>query len=482
MISVVGSSLRKLRDDAREASLSPDGSQIAFADVGNDTIWIMGADGSQARQILKADADGKIYSPTWFPNGKRLFYVRFRNINGKSDVKLESSDLQGAHPVVLLDNPKIIDASLDQPGRIVYSRADPAPNQYDSNLWEAFYDQETGKLLGSPRQLTQWTGFSFLNLSMTADGKHFVFLNGRQQSAAYYGELASGGDELKSPERLTLNENLNWPGGWTPDGKSVLFYSNRDGAFNLYKQGIAERSAQPVATGPEDKWAPQMSPDGNWIVYLQWAKATDGTLSSGKLMRVPAAGGAPEKIADVEGHPLVNDYAGTTAAGFPSFRCPHAGGDCVLAERREKEIVFSAFDPAKGRKAELTKIPFNKVRTSWDLSPDGTRLAITEFNYVKGDITVLTLDGKPAQKIAQTQFTEMVSVAWAADGKSLFAASFSSRGTAIVHFDFAGHSKQLFKPNWRIVTLEPSPDGKYLAFGPVIENSNAWTMGYFPPK
>lgn len=75
-----------------------------------------------------------------------------------------------------------------------------------------------------------------------------------------------------------------------------------------------------------------------------------------------------------------------------------------------------------------------------------------------------------------------IAVAWAADGKSLFLASFSSRGTAIVHFDFAGHSKLLIKPVWHILTLEPSPDGKYLAFGRVISNSNAWTMGSFPAK
>jgi hypothetical protein len=79
-------------------------------------------------------------------------------------------------------------------------------------------------------------------------------------------------------------------------------------------------------------------------------------------------------------------------------------------------------------------------------------------------------------------WTELTTVAWAADGRSLFLASFSSRGTAMVHLDFAGHPKLLIKPIWHILTLEPSPGGKYLAFGPIISNSNAWTMGSFPPQ
>jgi Tol biopolymer transport system component len=482
LISIIGTSIKKLRDDAHDAAMSADGSQIAFTEFDRTAIWIMAADGGQARPVIKAETDSQFFGPTWFANGQRLFYIKERNTNGKTEVSLESRNLQGGDPVVLLANENFTDFSLDQPGRLVYSRSEPPPNRYDSNLWELPYDVETGKPRGAPRRLTQWTGFTFEGLGTTTDGKHFVFLNDRMQSAAYVGELASAGDELKTPERLTLNENLNWPGGWSSDGKTLFFYSNREGSFNIYQQGIADRTAQPVATGPEDKWAPQVSPDGKWVIYLQWAKAADGTLLSGKLMRAPVAGGAPESVMDVEDHPNLNGYPGTTTGGFPSFRCPHAGSDCVLAEKQEKQIVFSSFDPVQGRKAELVKVPFHAVHTGWDLSPDGTRVAITEFNYQKGEVSLVPLNGGATQRISATPWTELIGVAWAADGQSLFVASFSSRGTGIVHLDFAGRSKLLFKPNWHIVSLQASPGGKYLAFGPLISNSNAWTMSSFPVK
>jgi Tol biopolymer transport system component len=482
IISVIGSSLKKLRDDAYDAALSPDGSQIAFTDVDDNAIWLMAADGSQARPIIKADADAKLFSPTWFANGKRLFYGKAQTANGNTTLVVESRNLKGGDPVVLLENNKITGAAWGQHGRFIYAQSEPPPNQYDSNLWDLRFDPESGKPEGTPRRLTDWTGFSFTSLGITTDGKHFVFLNDRLQTAAYIGELANGGDEMRTPQRLTLNEGLNWPGGWSPDGKTLFFYSNRDGSFNIYQQGMADRSAQPIVSGREDKWAPQVSPDGKWLIYLQWSKAADGTLLSGKLMRTAIPGGAPESVMDVEGHPDVNDNPRSTAGGFPSFRCPHSGSDCVIAEKREKQIVFSAFDPVKGRKAELVKVPFNEVQSSWDLSPDGKRVAISEFSYQKGEINVVPLDGSAPQKISAMPWTELLSLAWAADGKSLYFASFSSRGTSIVHLDFAGHSKLLVKAIWGMRTLAASPDGKYLAFGPVISNSNAWAMGWFPSK
>jgi len=61
-------------------------------------------------------------------------------------------------------------------------------------------------------------------------------------------------------------------------------------------------------------------------------------------------------------------------------------------------------------------------------------------------------------------------------------ASYSSRGTSIVRVRLVGASKLLFKqPSWDIYSLAPSPDGRYLACGPVT-TANAWTIASFPRK
>lgn len=487
LISVIGATLKKLRDDAHDASLSRDGSQIVFRDAITQDVWVMSADGGQARILFRPDAGYHLFRPTWFPNGKRILYGKYRSANGESSVVLESRDSKGGDPVPLLSNLRLTDFCWrTDGGRLIYSVREPIPNQYDSNLWELRFDEETGKPKGTPRRLTDWTGFFFGYPELTADGNRLVFLNGKGQSDVYVGELTNGGSELKTPQRLTLDERADWPGGWSLDSKTIFLYSDRLGTFDIYKQGLGERNAEPVATGPDEKWAPQASPDGKWVLYMQWPKTVEGSaIRSGKLMRAPISGGPAEAVMDIKGYPAVTSGDPTnTAGGYPSFRCPlHGGSTCVLAEAGENQLVFTAFDPLQGRKGELARIPSDPDRTSWDVSPEGGRVVLAVFDYKAGDLQIVPLAGGTPQKLSAMPWTELVAVAWVADGKSLFLASYSSRGTSIVRTGLTGESKLLFKqPSWDIFSLAPSPDGHFLAFGPVITSANAWTIASFPRK
>lgn len=486
VISVIGATLKKLRDDAYDASLSRDGSQIVFRDSVTRDIWLMNADGGQAKVLIKREDGYHLFGPTWFPNGNRIAYGRFRIANGETTLVLESRDLKGGDPVVLLSNPLLTDFTWGQSGRLIYSVRELPPNQYDSNLWELRYNDDTGKPKGTPRRLTDWTGFYFGNPQLTADGKRFVFLNGRAQSDVYLAELTNGGAELKTPQRVTLDDRVDWPGGWSADSKTMFLYSDRNGDFDIYKQGVSERNADPIITGPEEKWAPQISPDGKWVLYMQWPKPVEGKpVATGKLMRIPLAGGPAEGVMDVTGHPAILTGTDPTnsVGGYPSFRCPLHASTCVLAESGENQIVFTAFDPVQGRKAELAKVAVDPDAASWDLSPDGTRVVISVFDYKAGDLQIVPLNGGAPQKMSAMPWTELVASAWAADGKSLFLASYSSRGTSIVRMPLTGEPKLMFKqPSWDIFSLAPSPDGHYLAFGPLNSNSNAWTIAAFPPK
>jgi Tol biopolymer transport system component len=484
VISVIGATLKKLRDDAHDASLSHDGTKIVFRDAVNHGVWVMDADGGNAKEWMKHEAGMHIFFPTWLANDKRIAYARLWNANGEAKVVLESRNAQGTDPVIVLSNPRLSDQSWGQNGRLIYSLREPPPNQYDSNLWELRFDPETGKPKGNPRRLTDWTGFFFNNPELTTDGKRLVFLNHKAQSDVYVAELESSGNALKTPQRLTLDDRVDWPGGWSLDSKTMFFYSDLAGSIDIYKQGVADRNPEPIVTGSEEKCAPQISPDGKWLLYLQWPMTTENAqANSGKLMRIPIGGGPAETVMDVKGDSFVSygDDPTNTAGSFPSFRCTsHAPGTCVVAEADDTQITFSSFDPVQGRKAELVKVPANKELTRWDLSPDGSRVALSVFDYKVADVQIVPLNGGAAQKFSVMPWTELVAVAWAADGKSLFLASYSSRGTSIVHTELTGASKPLFKSSWDIFALTASPDGHALAFGPVITSANAWTIPSFP--
>ncbi|HMK21809.1 MAG TPA: hypothetical protein VK466_05710 [Terriglobales bacterium] len=486
VISVIGASLKKIRDDAHDASVSPDGSQIVFRDSITRDISIMKADGSEARTLVKAERGVYLFTPTWFQSGKRIAYAKFHVSNGHPMLELETRDVQGANPVNLLSNPRLTDFLLVGDQRVIFSVREPPPNHYDSNLWELRFDGNSGRPKGTPRRLTDWTGFYFGNPQLTADGKRLVFLNGRQQSDVYMGELPANGGPFSAPQRLTLDDRIDWPSGWFADSKNILLYSDRNGHFDIYRQNIGERRAETVASGAEEKWAPQLSPDGKWILYLQGSRIVEGANPAPvKLMRAPVGGGPSEAVTEVRGTPLILSSGDPTdsVGRFPSFRCPMHGSTCVLAEGEGNQLSFTAFDPTQGRKAELTKVQAEPDFSAWDMSPDGNRIALSHFDFKTGDLQIISLSDHSKMKISSVPWTELVAVAWSADGKTLFLGSYSSRGTAVVGMPLSGTPKLLFKQaNWDIFSLVPSPDGHHLAMGNVDSTANAWTIPLFPSK
>jgi Tol biopolymer transport system component len=481
VISVVGVSLHKLRDDAHYADISPDGSQIAFIDSNRKDLWIMNADGSQARSFLQPAEGYQLYHPMWFPDGRRLLYIQFHQENGKANVIVESRDLKGGPATVLLSNPDLQSATWAYPDRLILSAAEAPPNQRDSNLWEIRYDPETGKPNSALRRLTDWPGFRFYDVRATVDGKTLSFTNLHAESDVYIGELADSGAALKTPRRLTLDELWDWPTGWSQDGKAVFFYSDfGGGTFDVYRQGLDQHTPDKITSGLDDKWAPQLSPDGKWILYISWPKGKNPSdIPPGKLMRISPSGGPAEFVADIKGHPFV----GTNQGGVPSFRCPvHGTADCVLAERDGKQIVFTAIDPNAGRKGVITKFAGDADSSNWDLSPDGSRIAIATYDYKTADVQLIPFNGGTQEKLSGLPWTQLMAPAWASDGKSLYCSSDSSRGSSVIHLVPGQQPKLVWKSVWDVYQITPSPDGHYLALGAQSYDSNAWIIPNFPAK
>ncbi|HEX8816355.1 MAG TPA: hypothetical protein VF753_12710 [Terriglobales bacterium] len=481
VISIIGVSIQKLRDDARYADISPDGSQIVFADYNTKDLWVMNADGSQSRSFLKPEPGVQLYQPTWSPNGRRIFYVKYHEENGKPTILLESRNADASDPVLLLSNGNLVSYSRAQPGRLVLAMSEPPPNQRSSNLWEIRYDPSTGKPEGPERRLTDWPEYRFSRISMTADGKTLAFLYLKWLSNVYIGKLGPNATTMEQPQGLTANQRKNWATAWTSDGKSVLYYSDMaGGSFDLYRQAIDSHNPEKLTSGPDDKWAPQLSPDGKWILYLSWPKPAPGAdPPPGKLVRMPASGGPSEFVADLKGHP----FAGTTRGGFPTFNCPRTGTNCVLAELTgENQITFTSIDPSAGRRNEITKFAGDPYYTSWNISPDGSQIAVNTFDYKTGDLQIIPVNGGAPQKFSLLPVQELGPIAFTPDGKSFYIGSFSSRGSTLYRYDPGKTPTALWKSVWDIEHLVSSPDGQHLAIAPDIYDANAWIIPNFPAR
>jgi WD40-like Beta Propeller Repeat len=200
-------------------------------------------------------------------------------------------------------------------------------------------------------------------------------------------------------------------------------------------------------------------------------------------LRVPITGGSPQSVL-------------TASSGIiDSFRCARfPATSCVIAERTQdkKQLVFTAFDPATGRGLELKRFATTTTpdaEYAWDLSPDGTRLAILRRS--EATIRVLWLNQETSDSVGK-KLSNLETVDWTADGKALLVSSVREGGSALLQLDLKGNGHLLWESNgtvepsitafvggpsapWAI----PSRDGRHLAICVWSLNANMWMMENF---
>jgi eukaryotic-like serine/threonine-protein kinase len=479
LFPVVGQTPRELRDGAIVWDASPDGAHIAFSPwpAGASQareIWVMDSQGDNPRKVLQFAENEWLINVYWSPDGKRLAFTKDQRTPDRYLTSLETSDLEGAKRTVVLPGADlaIYDFCWLPDGRIVYSRPD-SPNSRDYNLWEIRVDNRNGMPSGHPKQITQWEGSSIPQLSASSDGKRLTLLKSKSQAQVYLGELTAGGTTLNPPRRLTNDEAFDWPAAWTPDSKSVLFDSNRNGSWGIFKQEIGQDTAEPVVTGPQDTGEPRLSPDGAWILYVELPKT--GSADPSRLMRIPADGGVPQFVLDSK-RPR-------------DIWCARAPARlCTISEESpdEKAWTISAFDPLKGRGKVLRA--FSKEPTdsfTSELSPDGSTIAISKIGEAEIHIRLLSLTGRPDREITLKDWPSTAGLDWSPDGKGFYVGSASPQSSTLLYVDLKGNARVLWQHKGPAGSLGssiwgvPSPDGRYLAILGNATRRNVWMLEGF---
>jgi Tol biopolymer transport system component len=309
----------------------------------------------------------------------------------------------------------------------------------------------------------------------------------------YVADLDPGGTHIATPHRLTLNEGgRNFPAGWTPDSKAVVFESYGDGRWRILKQFLDRDTAEPLVTVTDQMFnaQPRVSPDGTWILYPAVYSFAGGSLAPYQLLRVPITGGRPEQVLRAT---FYDSPQSRTAPG-----CARAPASlCAIAERSSdgKQITFTAFDPLQGRGREITRVEVEPTGRGyvWDLSPDGTRIALLQYYGEQSgplpagkQIRVIALDSQSSQEMVVKGWDNLQSVDWAADGKALFVSGTTPEGSALLHVDLQGNARILWERKggvepWFALApwAVPSPDGRHLAIYDWQLSANMWMMENF---
>jgi Tol biopolymer transport system component len=478
VISAIGGTVRQLlAGGAYNAELSPDESRIAYEAGGG--IRVMGANGESPRELVPIEKGVAVNKPQWSPDGRRVAYLRFRTT--PREAAIESRDAAGGPPTVILSLPRRGDYCWLRDGRILYVLAEPPPNEASENLWQLRVDTRTGKAAGQARRYTNWLGSGFKALSASDDGKRLAYMRGLSQSDVWVGQLQTNSKWSREPWKLTLDERADWPGGWTPDSRYLLFFSDRNGAYDIFRHAVDGKNSEPMLTSSEEKRAPQASPDGTWILYWSWPRSPEGGRpGAGRLMRAPMAGGAPQTVMEIKDYPgPIENYGNGVSRGNPSFRCPsRPGASCVLAEPDGTKLVFSALDPLEGRKQAIAGIEMTKPKqTAWDLSPDGSRIVVQLSQNGEPCLhRILKTSGETERDVAVEKTINCLLVAWSANGRSLFVTRHALQAHTLMHVTLDGKATELRQsPTWFDLP-KPSPDGRYLAFADTSSYNNAWLI------
>jgi len=407
-ISVFGGSPRPLAEDASGGSVSPDGAHIAFyrADLTYDglldrEIWVMRSDGTNPIKIA-ADKGSRVGTPTWSPDGKRIAYVRTTLAYDAPTRSVEVNEWQKASAETLFSDSRLSTALRWLPGgRLIYAlgtQQTPGPAG-DSSVWMVSLPQ-AGKI-PVPKRITQGYG-EIWQVTGSADGKVLIFLRGNWSPSIYIGTLAADSTQLLGHRRLTLDESASIPTSWTPNSTAVLFYSDRNGTSEIFKQATDQLLAESLVSAAEQLSQPRVTPDGSGILYIATPKSA-GPETPSSIFAFTIRGGTPRLV--------LQDVAifAVECARLPSTICMYS-----TSKGNARETFL--FDVRSGKS---TSPPQIDPEGFWSLSPDGSQRAFVAVGSSQRTIQLRPTFSGETRELVVKGWSGLMHIDWSADGRSL---------------------------------------------------------------
>ncbi len=364
---------------------SPDGDQIAFFSRG--AIFVVPALGGVPRLIISSTPDGSAYSPIWSPDGKRIAYVRnnaihIHHLETGSSEKIsdvnEASCLSwspdGSQIAYVSGNLPFLFSQLDLPESSFSIIGNKAPSSIHI-------------LSLSKKKDIQIISDDHLNMSpvWTPDGKHLLFVSNRGGARDIYViPLGSSGEPKASPTRLTTGLDAHTI-SLSQDGQN-LSYSAFNYEANIWTVEIPEKGtlstseATPITQGNQIVESVQISHDGLWLAY-------DSDLSGNtELYKIPVAGGDSIQLTS---HPS-EDFVPTWSRDdewiiFHSFR--------------EGNRDIFCMDKDGGNVQQVTNDPSHEFGPSF--SPDDSKITFMSDKTGRYEVYVISRNesgwGEPEQ-------------------------------------------------------------------------------------
>jgi eukaryotic-like serine/threonine-protein kinase len=470
-LSVMGVPPRLIRKDARNGVPSPDGSHVAFTTRNDAEIWTAGADGENPQPFVKAARGVSYPFIFWGDQGGRLSYQLQREIGGSDthgspvlDSNYEwayvSRSYRNGRETARVEGVRFESACETMNGRLFYLHTSSWRDGTRRGIWQVAVDAN-GSFRGVPEQLAATREYAAYGLSATHDGSSLAAVLERGQADVYIGAFQGAG--LSDVHRLTLDTKRDFPHAWMPGDDAVIFESDRNGAFHLFRQELSARTAEQLTFAKGVQTMPQVTPDGRWILY---EALRDKYPSAGDaLERLPIEGGAPQPVA-------------LPHAPW-DFACPLLRGPCILRELLDTQtFAFYELDPEKGKGPEVARTArVANAFGGWALSPDGQTIALPVADDQRSQIRLIHVIGngnrRPDNVVAVLAPGRILNLNWLPDGSGWFAENSRNGRSSLVYVEQNGDEHLLRESTYSTWGV-PSRNGRKIAFVDYTFDRNVW--------
>jgi Tol biopolymer transport system component len=226
--------------------------RIAFVSDrdGKSEIYIMDRDGSNVTNLTGNEGDNDMM-PTWSSEAHAFAFVSKEDKGGFS---IRRMNIDGSESTVLSEKPPLV----------------PIPLVWDpTGEWLAFGSQAAADVYvisangETVRNLSDLKGRDDFQ-TWSPDGKSLLFTSSREGNLAIYRVDIDGGE----PVRLTaLGGNSSRP-DWSPDGSKIAFMADHDGGdVEIYVIGVEGGNVVRLTNSKGFDGYPAWSPDGSKIAF-----------------------------------------------------------------------------------------------------------------------------------------------------------------------------------------------------------------------
>jgi len=213
----------------------------------------MNADGSGFRRLTTNDGVRHFY-PSLAPDGQSVLYSSFREQNVYEIYQL---DLIDGSVDRLTDKIGVSTAPEVSPNgeSVIFTRASPNTGKYQIIMMDRF-----GENMGNIPQINGW------DPTWSPDGKQILFASDRDGDIQLFTVNLNG----RNLRRLTNLPAIRGRSDWSSDGQFIVTYSgpawNRE-VYIMNSDGSDVRQLTPTGGNSQ---GPSFSPDGNWVAFTAY--------------------------------------------------------------------------------------------------------------------------------------------------------------------------------------------------------------------